>query len=96
MRLNIYTVFDDAAGAYLQPFFMLTNAFAIRTFADLANDAEHLFCKYAGQYTLFHLGVFDQLTCSFELFPTPQSLGKAIEFRLPPSQQVDLFSKAAE
>lgn len=93
MKLNVYTVYDDAAAAYLQPFFFSTNAQAIRGFSELANDANHAFCKYAGQYTLFHLGSFDQDTGLFDLHATPHMLGKAIEFRI--NTQRDLF-KAAE
>lgn len=89
MFLKMYTVYDDAAGAYLQPFFFSTNAQAIRGFTELANDPNHAFCKYAGQYTLFELGEFNQQDGHFTMLPTPHSLGKAIEFRL--HQQADLF-----
>lgn len=81
MKLQMYTVYDDAAGAYLQPFFFSTDAQAIRGFTELANDPNHLFGKYASQYTLFNLGFFDQITGTCALLPTPHSLGKAIEFR---------------
>lgn len=81
MKLKMFTVYDDAAQAYLQPFFFSTNALAIRAFADLANDPNHQFCKYASQYHLFELGEFDQSTGAFALI-IPHSLGTALEFRL--------------
>lgn len=82
MNLKVFAIYDDAASAYHQPFFFVTNAMAIRVFSEMANDPNHQFCKYASQYTLFELGEFNPLNCQFELFATPHSLGKASEFRL--------------
>lgn len=93
MKLKMFTVYDDAAAAYLQPFFFATNAQAIRAFTELANDANHQFCKYAHQYVLFEVGSFDQQTGHMEVLPTPYSIGKAIEFRL--NNQAELFPAAS-
>lgn len=59
MILKIFSVFDSATGAYLQPFFAASQGSAIRSFMDACNDTAHEFSKHASDYTLFILGEFD-------------------------------------
>jgi len=58
--LGIYTVWDSAADAYIQPFFAPNDKVAIRSFHSACIDAGHDFYKHAHDYTLFRLGSFDQ------------------------------------
>lgn len=80
MITKIYTVYDTKSEAYLQPFFMQANGAAIRAFSDMANDTKHQFGAHPEDYTLFHLGAYDDNTGAFDILPTPVALGKAIEF----------------
>lgn len=91
----VFTVFDSAAGAYLTPFFMSSRGLAIRSFKAAANDGNHQFGQYPKDYTLFHLGQYDDSDGSFSLVPTPEPMGKAIEY-LEPIEQEDLFSAKPE
>ncbi len=59
MKLNMYSIFDQASGLYCRPFFSQSDGEAIRSFTDLAVDAEHPVGKHAADYTLFRLGIFD-------------------------------------
>ena len=59
---NVYSVFDSKAKAYLPPFFLQNNEVACRVFGDCANDPSHSFCKFAADFTLFKIGVFDDQT----------------------------------
>jgi len=77
----IFTIYDDKAECYLPPFYMKTVGEALRAFTDSANDVNHAFCKYPADYTMFKLGHFDDGNASFELHPTPASIGKAIEYK---------------
>ena len=55
--MNIYTIYDSKAEAYLTPFFTDTDATAVRIFTSAATDEQHHFHKYAEDYTLFAIGV---------------------------------------
>lgn len=96
MRLNIFTVYDTKAEAYLPPFYMNTKGQAIRAFSDSANDRNHAFCKHPGDYVLFHLGSFDDADASFELDAAPQSVGVAIEFKTQTEMEMDSSLKLVD
>ena len=59
MKQNIYSIFDTASGLYSRPFFTQSDAEAIRSFSDIAVDAEHPIGRHPSDYTLFRLGIFD-------------------------------------
>lgn len=77
---KIFTVYDSKAEAFLPPFFTTATGLALRMFEDCANNPEHLFGRYPGDYTLFELGTFDSDTGQFELSKTMVNLGVAIAF----------------
>lgn len=56
MRLNVYSVFDAKAKAFITPFFMPNDAVAERAFRQAVNDPTHEFSKAAEDYTLFCIG----------------------------------------
>lgn len=70
MKLNSYTIFDTATGAYMRPFFMLADGQAERAFLDLANDPEHEIGKHPEDYYLMRNGIFDDQTGRY----TPEEL----------------------
>ncbi len=59
MKLNIYTIFDNASGAYMRPFFLHSDGQAVRSFKDIASDAEHEVGKHPEDYSLHRIGVYD-------------------------------------
>jgi hypothetical protein len=65
MILKVFSVADSAAGAFMQPFFSISQGAAIRSFVDAVNDANHEFHKHAADYTMFLLGEFDDANGSF-------------------------------
>ncbi len=80
MKHEVFSVHDAKAEAYLPPFYCVNALVAIRTFSTAAMDAGHQFHMNPSDYTLFHLGSWDDMTALFTLFPTAAPLGKAIEF----------------
>ncbi len=80
MKLLAFSIYDSKAEAYLQPFFSQTIGTALRDFEAAVNTEDHQFAKYAADYTLFHLGDFDQGNAEFNLLPSPINLGCAITF----------------
>ncbi len=79
MILNIFTIFDSKAGAYLPPFYLPQTGMALRTFADCINDAQHSFSKHPEDYTIMAIGTWDDTT-ALALSTPPESLGNGLEF----------------
>lgn len=80
MLIKIFTVHDSKAEAFIQPFFAQTTGLATRSFEQAANETGHDFNRYAGDYSLFELGTFDQGNAQFNILPTPLNLGLAITY----------------
>lgn len=80
MISQIFTVFDSKTEAYMPPFFAPTLGAAIRSFSDTVQEKDHIFNKHAEDYTLFHLGYYDDQTAIIENLKSPKSIGVAIEF----------------
>lgn len=59
MMLKIYAVFDDKAKAFIQPFYMLNDALAIRSFTNAVNTDKSQLNVNPEDYTLFAIGEFD-------------------------------------
>lgn len=78
--LYVFSIYDSAAGYYKEPFCCNNKGIALREFADACNNPQTFLGKHPADYTLFHIGNFDDLTGFFEQFNTHISLGKAIEF----------------
>ncbi len=78
---KIFSVFDSKADAYLPPFFAPTTAVGVRTFAAAANAEAHQFRMFAGDYTLFELGEFDERKGSFDLHEAHVNLGTALSYQ---------------
>lgn len=72
MKSEIFSVYDAAAGAFLQPFFAPSLGSALRSLTDAVNDPKHEFSKHAGDYTLFKFGSFDDNSGLFETQPPEQ------------------------
>ena len=62
----VFSIYDAKAQAYLPPFFMHSEAVAVRAFSDGINDKEHAFGRHPSDYTLFNIGNFDDATGKIE------------------------------
>ena len=58
MRLNVYAIFDRASGIYDRPWCAHSDQAAIRSFTDIAQDAEHPIGKHPEDFTLFRVGTW--------------------------------------
>lgn len=62
MKLLAFSVFDDKAKVFSQPFFSNTKGSAVRAFADAVNGKESDFSRHPADYTLFLVGEWDDQT----------------------------------
>lgn len=75
----IFTVYDNAAGAYLAPFTAKTAGLAVRMFEELCATEGHQFNKFPGDYTLFQVGIWD-LENGVPTATEKTDLGTAIQY----------------
>lgn len=82
MKTLLFAVFDSKAACYGTPFFSPKEATAMRSFAQAANDPNTMVFNHPEDFSLFHLGEFDDVTG--ELFPSnPRNLGNAAGLKRP-------------
>ena len=80
MKLKVFAVRDDAAGAFLQPFFMVNDVVAIRSFRNSVRDPQHNFSINAEDYSLVALAEWDEETGHFLDLPSgPEVIAFAVE-----------------
>lgn len=84
MKQNVFAIYDSKANAYLSPFFLPTVGMAVRVFSDCVNSKDHQFGAHPEDYTLFHLGIFDDTTCSFEKLDSKKALHNGVELKKSP------------
>lgn len=65
MKMFGFSVHDKAVGAFLPLFFARSVGEAIRTFTQAATNGEHQFNKFKGDYDLYKVGEWDDLTGIF-------------------------------
>lgn len=58
----IYSVFDNKAELFGNPFVMKTNGEALRAFKSLVNDKNTMPGQHPGDFVLLNLGKFDDTT----------------------------------
>lgn len=81
MTKFVFSVFDSKAAVFMQPFFCVNRAVAVRSFKAAAQDPEHEFCKFAEDFTLFELGTFSEVDGLFSMHATPQSVVLAVSLK---------------
>lgn len=63
--MNVYSVFDAKAAAYLRPFFERNDATAVRSFKVACSSGDS-FGASPGDFTLFRIASWDELSGRFE------------------------------
>ena len=79
MQQQMYSIYDSVQEIYHQPHFMINEAAALRQFADMANDEQSNVNKHPTDYSLWHVGSYEDTTATIELLDTPKRLCYANE-----------------
>lgn len=84
MKLKVYSIFDTAAQAFTQPFFMHNDGLAIRAFQDNVNAKEpNNISQHPDQFALYLLGDFDDSTGDIDKLEQPRRIALGIEMKNP-------------
>jgi hypothetical protein len=79
MKLELYTIYDSKEEIYYQPFFLLNDAVALRQFGDMANEETSKISKHPEDYTLWHLGSYEDSSATLTPLKTKKCLAHANE-----------------
>jgi hypothetical protein len=82
MKLNIVVIRDSVAGVWAQPQFVTSLGGFVRGFGDECQKTDNnALASHPEDYEVFHVGQYDDSTCSFELFPQPVSIAHGSNYR---------------
>lgn len=62
----MFSIFDTKAAVFGTPFFMPREGMAIRALQDLVNDGQSMVNKHPEDFSLYHIGDFEDETASFD------------------------------
>lgn len=79
MIYEMFAIYDSAIGAFNAPIFVRSRGEAIRSFQDACNDQKTEFYRHASDYTLFHLGVYNDSDANFTPLHAPERVVSALE-----------------
>jgi len=94
MFLNLYSIYDNVAEVFNKPFSDINDASAIRAFSQSVEDN-----KNKDDYTLYHIGGFDDNSGSITADKSPKKLRSGFEIKtnnvtsISEQQQLDDLAK---
>lgn len=74
MKLNVYSILDQATAAYMRPFYLQSDNQALRMFSDIILDESHEIAKHPEDYVLCRIGIWDDQTAE----TTPETVSTLI------------------
>lgn len=80
MKQEIFSVYDTAASLYNDPFAAVTVELALRGFKTACEKEGHHFNQWPEDYSLFHVGTFDQKTGAMKRFTEPRLIAIGTQF----------------
>lgn len=80
MVIKVFSIFDEKAQVFSNPFFMPHTGMATRAFSDLVNDGQSNVAKHPSDFKLYQIGEFDDVAGLLTAVPQPVFVNSAIEF----------------
>lgn len=81
MKHQIFSIYDAKANAFNTPVYLPNQAIAERSFKIAANDPTSFIGQCPTDYTLFHLGEWDDDNATSTLNPSPVAIGLASAYK---------------
>lgn len=81
MKIQIFSIYDSKAKVFSQAFFSPNIAVALRSFSVAVNDRETQLFKHPEDFSVFHIGEFDDDTGLLVPLLPVVSLGLAANFK---------------
>lgn len=97
MILEMFAIHDRMAGFYAPPFFMPAVGLARRAMLELASDPSTNIGRHPGDFSLYHLGTFNDQTGVVEMNQSATFLCGALELlNVRPAMPAPLFDGARQ
>ncbi len=96
MKLLVFSVYDEKAEFFSNPFFVAATGIATRMIADLANDPSTTISKHPNDFTLYHVGNWNNTEAKFDNLATPKFIARASEYTQRQEPPIQLAPKEEE
>ena len=83
MKINAYVIFDKIAMLYNKPFYFINDQIAHRAALDLMSDPTCDIAKHPTDFTMFHIGDYEDTTAQFNQLDTPRVICHFHEIQIP-------------
>ncbi len=80
MKLLAFSVYDEKAEAFMQPFFTATTGIATRNFGEWARNKDSMIGRHPEDFKLYNIGTYSDVTGTFENVPAPLLIGTAMQY----------------
>lgn len=74
MKCQIFAIYDSVSETFTKPFASHSVNTARREIADVVNQKESKYSKHSEDFSLFHLGSYDENTALFKILTAPTSV----------------------
>lgn len=81
MKLQVFSVYDIKARAFAFPFYCGNTEIALRYLAEGANDPTLQLCKNSEDFTLYHLGEWNDENAEFKSTQPPMVVARASDLK---------------
>lgn len=78
--MKVYSIYDNKALTWGQPYFAQNKHTALRSFSDAVNNPESPFGQHPGDYVLYEIGTWDEFTGQIAGHETNENLGMAADY----------------
>lgn len=78
--MKVYSIYDNKALTWSQPFYATNKATALRTFSDAVNKGESQISEHPTDYVLYEIGSFDDQNGKIQGYDTVENLGMASDY----------------
>lgn len=83
MKHQVMVIYDSKARVFFKPYYVSTIEVGQRAFAGALQDNSTEVSKFPADFTLFHLGAYDDELGSYELLTPMVNLGVGSSYRFP-------------
>lgn len=81
-KINVYCIYDSKVKVFEKPIYLRNHGEALRELEDAANDEKSKISMYPEDFSLMHLGTYDDEKGVFENRPNaPENLGLASAYK---------------
>jgi len=79
MKMKIFSMYDTKLEGFMRPFFLQTEAVAVRAIIDLAKDPAEQTSKHPEDFVLYELGTFEDHSAVIDQLVPPRRIGLVSE-----------------